>query len=424
MDGQYGCISFICSQTDDIEATETLADHQEVAEKLGCWEKLQQLSDKLSALEMQQNDHQQEDDALKFAYEDAKDMVDEAERELEEATDEDTFRHEDESVDVENLEQLQKNLDVKRKAESVAMQELEDWRKGNIAETQKLSKKTLKYQRRLKALCAKVRNEYSKTCLQEDFRAGIDELVRGTDGEDAESGREGIAQLTPIPEDFQMDVFCISANDYLKLQGIKPSSDGPPNTFSKVADTQIPALREFVHKTTATFRASYSESFVDSASNILDQIKLVASDGNDTPSGRISRRYKASFDESTERVDEKVKAIVDDFSDKIGTYEMCPCLICLVASPSIPFCLTFAIKCLSNVAHQLRKSRRHSALLSQLGHRMEMPLLCRLFRLGDRPRKEADTTPTRIVVVFISLRTKRQSDATVFTLQALRGLWT
>ena len=41
MDGQYVSVFFICSQTDDIEATETMRDHTDVAQEVpGRWEKM------------------------------------------------------------------------------------------------------------------------------------------------------------------------------------------------------------------------------------------------------------------------------------------------------------------------------------------------------------------------------------------------
>ena len=41
MDGNYGNVFFICTQTDDIEATETMRDHADVAQEVpGRWEKM------------------------------------------------------------------------------------------------------------------------------------------------------------------------------------------------------------------------------------------------------------------------------------------------------------------------------------------------------------------------------------------------
>lgn len=100
-------------------------------------------------------------------------------------------------------------------------------------------------------MCAGVRNEYSKRCLQEDFKSGLKELYRKDDEDD---GDGDIGDNTAIPDEFGLDVFCISANDYLKVMNIKPRRDGPPNTFSRASDTEIPQLRKYVHSITARFR--------------------------------------------------------------------------------------------------------------------------------------------------------------------------
>ena len=322
MDGQYGNVSFICTQTDDVVPTETMQDHQDVAEKLGCWDKLLELRDRLLVLEQQLNDLEQEEESLKAVYQDAKDEADAVEQDLKEAA-KDGAADNDEDDDIfiddsDRLEKQQADLLEKRKLAAEAKQELKAWRKDHAEEIQQVTAKTRKLQQRLKAICAIVRNEYSKTCLQEDFRAGLEELTRN-DGEENGNGQQGDAQFAPIPDDFQMDVFCCSANDFLKIKGIKPSSDGPPNAFSQAADTQIPALREFVHNTTAKQRTTYSHSFVEATSNILDQMKLFASDAK-VPSGRTARRSNAAFGEHSRELNGKVKLIVEDFSIKAGKW--------------------------------------------------------------------------------------------------------
>lgn len=95
-----------------------------------------------------------------------------------------------------------------------------------------------------------MRNEYSKRCLQEDFKSGIKELYRKDDEDDGDAANE---TSTTIADEFGLDVFCISANDYLKVMNIKPRRDGPPNTFACASETEIPQLRSYVHGCTARF---------------------------------------------------------------------------------------------------------------------------------------------------------------------------
>lgn len=96
-----------------------------------------------------------------------------------------------------------------------------------------------------------MRNEYSKRCLQEDFKSGLRELYRKDDDEEGGTNEEA---NTAIPGEFALDVFCISANDYLKVMNIKPRRDGPPNTFASATQTEIPQLRSYVHSCTSRFR--------------------------------------------------------------------------------------------------------------------------------------------------------------------------
>ena len=71
-------------------------------------------------------------------------------------------------------------------------------------------------------------------------------MYRANDDEGDDPMDSDRPNRSSVPEGLDMDVFCISANDFLKVQGIKPASDGPPATFTNAADTNIPALSDFV----------------------------------------------------------------------------------------------------------------------------------------------------------------------------------
>jgi hypothetical protein len=86
MDGQYGNVSFICTQTDDCEATETMRDHQDVAmKKPGRWETMTKSSDRLGSLDRELADLVQDEEDLKAEWEKAKEWAKESEEELEES---------------------------------------------------------------------------------------------------------------------------------------------------------------------------------------------------------------------------------------------------------------------------------------------------------------------------------------------------
>ena len=141
-------------------------------------------------------------------------------------------------------------------------------------------------------------------------------MIEGREGEEGENEN---SEIPPIPDD-QLAVYCISANDYLKIKRIKPPTDGAPNAFVNVDETLIPALRGFVHDTTSNFRTTFTEGFVDYTCNLLDNVKLVASDAKGvSTSGRASRRYKAAFDKEMQVVDGTVQLIVNEFLKNTGT---------------------------------------------------------------------------------------------------------
>ena len=87
MDGQYGNVSFICTQTDDCEATEIMRDHQDVAMlKPGRWERMSELRDKIMSIEKDFADLVQKEEDLKIEYEEADLSAKEAKEELDEET--------------------------------------------------------------------------------------------------------------------------------------------------------------------------------------------------------------------------------------------------------------------------------------------------------------------------------------------------
>jgi tetratricopeptide (TPR) repeat protein len=242
MDGQYGNVFF---------TTETMRDHEDVAQRVpGRWERMSKLSSSLIELEKELNDRLLEEEDLDFQVQEARQQYDEAKADLDEV-----LKDNDDNSDIEIDEGLLQNLRnvvaTNKAALKEAEQALTDFRKENLKSIQSDQEKCSRMQKELKTLCAAVHNKYSRSCLQDDFRSGLKELYRKDD--DADSGNDDSNDNIALQDDFNMDVFCISANDYLKLMKIKPSRDGPPNTFFNPADTQIPQLRAFVHDITSRF---------------------------------------------------------------------------------------------------------------------------------------------------------------------------
>ena len=164
---------------------------------------------------------QQEED-LEGQVEDAKQQLKDALDDLKQAEE-----GNDEYSDDEDNSNLLENLNgviAESKATFIrAKEDLANWRDEHSPAIETIQSKCDRLQKKLKALCASVRNEYSKNCLQADFRSGLKELYRKDDDDNGSDGNEA---QTALPDDFNMEVFCISANDYLKLMKIKPSRDG------------------------------------------------------------------------------------------------------------------------------------------------------------------------------------------------------
>jgi hypothetical protein len=321
MDGNYGNVSFICTQTDDCETEEIMRDHEDVARNVpGRWEQMNALRDEITALDKRSRELIHDEEELKLQVEDAREVVKEAGKELKDAKNDSSFLDDDaEDESSSEIKSLQASLEEKTQQFHDAMSKLASWRfdnKDKIQESKTLGRKSRSRQKTLKSIAAQVRNEYSTKCLQDDFRAGLEELTRKPDGDEDENPTATEPQNIPppLPDDYQLEVLCISSNDYLKIRGIKPASDGPPSTFARAEDTQIPSLRTAVHLTTARFRASFATDFVSTASDMLDKVKLCATeDREDSSSGIAFRRV---FERLVNNIEAKIQPLVSEFISK------------------------------------------------------------------------------------------------------------
>ncbi len=318
MDGQYGNVFFICTQTDDLEPTETMRDHSDVAQKVpGRWEKMTELASEISSLERQISDKLHEEEDLKDRVEEFKRQYQEAVGDLREFREENDGLDddEDEEIDADQLENLKAVIATAKSAFRQSTRDLEQWKEDNTEVIERDQDLCDGLQKQLKTMCSIVRNEYSKQCLQEDFRSGLKELYR-KDDDDGDDGGDAEANVA-LPEDFNMEVFAISANDYLKIMRIKASRDGPPNCFTKAVDTQIPLLRAFVHKTTAKFCKDSIKSFVEQTNDLVEQMKLLCTDSNSDLSTGSARRMKQLHQTSVQTLSNQVKPIAKDFKKVI-----------------------------------------------------------------------------------------------------------
>jgi hypothetical protein len=286
-----------------------MRDHFDVAQNVpGRWEEMIDILDKINCYESIMNKFSNEEETLKDKWEDAEFLASEKNEELIELQDE----CDDDSEEVVRAKQY---LEKARTHADNMMHELSTWKEKHLTEMEQTQFACAVEQRKLKTLCALVRNEYSTKQLQLDFRAGLKELYRKSNDEVESDGEE--RSTTALPDDFNMDVYCISSNDYLKIQGIKPKSDGPPTTFSEAEDTNIPELRNFVHGITMNHRLTFAKAFVNNTSDMVDRMKLLAIGAAQVSSGRSSIQCMRLFDREVEQIGAKIDPLASDFANKM-----------------------------------------------------------------------------------------------------------
>ena len=72
-------------------------------------------------------------------------------------------------------------------------------------------------------------------------------------------------------------------------------------------------MRAFVHETTARFCESSVKTFVENTNDLLDQMKLLAADVDNVPTGRMAFRLKTIFETAMRELATKIDPIAQDF---------------------------------------------------------------------------------------------------------------
>ncbi|XP_066288368.1 uncharacterized protein [Branchiostoma lanceolatum] len=286
MDGQYGSIAFICTKTDDLRCSE-------IIRALNLEEEVEQLENEINALEMEKMSLTEEMESLREEEEvtdeelsviqqkvnDLKEKVFKLEQALEpidESSDEEVIVDDDDRV---KLNSLRTSMEDRQQIEQETKTSLKEIR-SQIADKEKemagIERQVSKKQKQMSVMCAKARNQYSQTQIRADFKAGIREMKRkaGMMGEDADSDDDDDDEAGDQDEEDiarGLKVFTVSSTEYLKLTN-KLTRDGPAQVFSNVNDTQIPALRDFVHEITNVRRESGTEKLIRSLGSFVSDI--------------------------------------------------------------------------------------------------------------------------------------------------------
>jgi hypothetical protein len=196
MDGAYGNVSFVCTQTDDCEATETMRDHQDVAIQLGHWDRMTELSKLLGIVNNELFMLCEKDKELKYLCKKPRDLSIAASKLLAECNE--AIQKEGLSQDLAEKKQWLRS-EERNHAESKMMAEsdVKAWKAENQAGLDELEKQKRGHQLKLKCECVLVRNSYSEKCLNDDIKAGLQELLQEVeDDKDEVDMEEGELQDT------------------------------------------------------------------------------------------------------------------------------------------------------------------------------------------------------------------------------------
>ncbi|KAG2488031.1 hypothetical protein HYH03_013337 [Edaphochlamys debaryana] len=131
---------------------------------------------------------------------------------------------------------------------------------------------------RVRSICAAARNAYVKKRLQQDYLEGMVEVAKAAGGDKATAVKfadKGAA----------LPVFCVSTRDALTLEG-RVRSEDRASTFERVAQTELPLLREHI-RSVATAAREKAQSEV--AGQVLKW-------GNSAGRALLSQRVEGSAD--------------------------------------------------------------------------------------------------------------------------------
>ena len=156
--------------------------------------------------------------------------------------------------------------------------------------------------------CAEARNEYTRRRLKQDFHAGLKEMA------------EEAGDASFVADSFRLPVFTVSALEYQKLAGLRPT-DGGARVWSHVEQTRVPALvRHVQHAALARRKAITTrrcEAMRDCALGVkalLEQERQLPQQTRDAAKGAyeaLALRLSSSLRASAQAAEAKVQASFD-----------------------------------------------------------------------------------------------------------------
>lgn len=299
LDGNYSNVSFVCTHTDDIKISQIMGGLEEVARKNGLWEQMVSLRDRIRLLA-------KSDDELESEKEDIEAELTGLESQME------TFKESLHNKSGDPCLEADLAVNISREREKL------QWLQTNMSEPPQTRKHLRKNcQHELRMLAVKVRNEYVRNSLQEDFREGIDEALTNPDEEVMDQiSQQDDGSTRVLLDNFSLEVFCTSSEEYFKLQGEDDVVDDAAQCFKSVHETGIPEVVSAIDKTTAQLRVANTKKLLKSSGDVLRRIYLDVSKSE--KDSHLGEDYENAFEKETALFMSKGKKIVTDFHGEMS----------------------------------------------------------------------------------------------------------
>ncbi|KAL5390396.1 hypothetical protein DPSP01_001963 [Paraphaeosphaeria sporulosa] len=321
-DGNYSAVTFICSKTDDISATEAVDSldldqvYYELEEQVCESEEkisrmrdesanLQKTTDKqrtiLGALEdeieiweeLQKKIKTQTVYAPRSKKNRKRRQIDDEDSEIESEIDDSSDSEHESGTDdnvaaqvpltMQDIEQKIASLKQAKKDPLKEVKKMQARIKALKPQLRELSSKIANANARKLAICIQGRNEYSKTAIQKDFAAGIKELDQEAAMEADEEAFDPDKEIRDYDEVADsLPVFCVSSRAYQKMCGRLKKDEAVPG-FQTQEETQIPQLKSHCMKLTQGGRIRDCRAFLTSFCSTLTALFLWASDDGTGP---------------------------------------------------------------------------------------------------------------------------------------------
>ncbi|XP_060079931.1 serine-rich adhesin for platelets-like [Ylistrum balloti] len=331
MDGQYGSVAFICTKSDDLMPSELIRN-------LHLEDVCEPLENEIQSLLMEKKDANKTVNRLKKEIRTVKKEIKELTtgiadlKETMEMTyvlDGDVIDLDSEGADgLESLEELRQVVQDKEESLKVIQREKTDKERGMdqaTRESLEIDKKIDIKRKEIAVICANARNEYSKSTIKRDFKAGLREMKRKAGLTNADEDDEMEDEDQDYNSDYDDDemsqtaenlrVFCVSSMEYQKMKNLLPN-DGPANIFSTTEDTQIPKLRRYIHEVTASRRQQYVDRLIRTLGQfVFDVQNYIMADGTTCKGTR--RDAKSTVEENCKDLEGKFEPVLSHLSQDI-----------------------------------------------------------------------------------------------------------